>query len=69
MADVSDRDVWAAAYALVKRFGAEAAVFAAMRADEWMAQGDMDQYLLSKRIMTAVDELLAQSPAPGVKLM
>ncbi|TWB42599.1 hypothetical protein [Nitrospirillum pindoramense] len=65
---VSDRDVWLAANALVKRHGDDAAIFAATRADEWLAQGDMEQYRLSKRILAAVDSLLATSVPPGTRL-
>ncbi|MEA1673991.1 hypothetical protein [Nitrospirillum sp. BR 11163] len=65
---VSERDVWLAANTLVKHHGSEAAAFAAMRADEWLSKGDMDQYSLSRRILAAVDQLLATAPSPGSRL-
>lgn len=64
----SERDVWTAAGLLVKRYGQDATVFAAMRADEWLAKGDLAQYRLSKRILSAIDALLTLAPPPGAKL-
>ncbi|ASG23240.1 hypothetical protein [Nitrospirillum viridazoti] len=66
---ISDRDVWLAANVLVKQHGADAPIFAATRADEWLAAGDMDQYLLSKRILHAVDQLLLAKVPEGGQVM
>lgn len=40
----SERDVWAAANQLIKVRGQDAALFAAMRADNALAAGDVAQY-------------------------
>jgi hypothetical protein len=64
----TERDVWAAAGLLIKQFGRDATVFAAMKADEWLAAGDVAQYRLSKRILLATEQLLAEVPPPGVRL-
>jgi len=41
----------------VKRHGADAAIVAAKRADELLAEGDSDGYAIWKRILEAVSEL------------
>ena len=64
----SERDVWMAANKLMKTYGQDAVLFASMRADEWLAKGDMSQYRLSKRILTTIDELLTMAPPPGTKV-
>lgn len=63
----SERDVWAAANQLIKVRGQDAALFAAMRADHALAAGDIAQYRLSKRILSAIQELLATAPPPGTR--
>jgi triphosphoribosyl-dephospho-CoA synthetase len=52
-----DIDIWRAAHLLVKRYGVEAAVVAAQRADELLTQGDVDGERIWKRIVAAVREL------------
>jgi hypothetical protein len=52
-----DIDIWRAAHLLVKRHGADAAIVAAQRADEMLAQGDLDGQSIWKRIVNAVREL------------
>lgn len=51
-------DIWRAARLLVDRHGDEAPIHAAMRADELMADGDMDGRRIWLRIKNAIDELL-----------
>ena len=50
-------DIWRAAHLLVKRHGNDAATVAAQRADELLAQGDLDGQSIWKRIVSAVREL------------
>ena len=52
-----DIDIWRAAHLPVKRHGADAAMVAAQRADELLAQGDVDGQSIWKRIVIAVREL------------
>jgi hypothetical protein len=56
-------DIWRAADLLVKRHGADAAIVAAQRADELLAQGDLDGQSIWKRIVSAVSELQRTEPA------
>ena len=58
-------DIWRAAYLLVKRHGDDAEVVAAKRADELLAQGDVDGQRIWKRILAAVQELQRTEPATG----
>lgn len=58
-------DIWRAAHLLVKRHGADAGAAAAQRADELLAEGDVDGERLWKRIVAAVRELRRTTPAAG----
>jgi hypothetical protein len=60
-----ETDIWRAAALLVKRHGNDAAIVAAQRADELLAQGDTEGQRIWKRIGGAVLELQRTKPAPG----
>ncbi len=49
--------IWRAAQATVQRYGDAARLHAAQRADELMAEGDMDGRAVWHRIERAIDEL------------
>lgn len=51
-------DIWRAAKLLVDRHGDEAPIHAAMRADDLLAEGDVDGQRIWKRILSAIEELL-----------
>lgn len=53
-----DIDIWRAAKLLVDRHGADAAIHAAIRADELLDKGDADGQRVWLRIVKAVEELL-----------
>ncbi len=55
---IDDMDIWRAAKLLVDRHGDEAPIHAAMRADEMLAEGDVDGQRIWKRILSAIEELL-----------
>ncbi len=54
---ISDLDLWRAANVMVKRYGDGAATEAAMRADEFLDQGNIDGQRVWMRIMQAIEEL------------
>ncbi|MGH6670431.1 MAG: hypothetical protein ACRECV_00465 [Xanthobacteraceae bacterium] len=54
---ISDLDLWRAADILIKRYGTDAPIIAAQRADEMLAAGDTEGQLVWKRILAAVNEL------------
>ncbi len=61
----SDLDVYRSAHALIQRHGSEAAILAAMRADELMDAGDLDGAAVWRRIVAAVNEIQREEPAAG----
>ncbi len=56
-------DIWRPAQATISRYGDNAALHAAQRADELMGEGDMDGRAVWHRIERAIDE--PQRTAPG----
>ena len=60
-----DLDIWRAAQLFVKRHGEDATIQAAFRADELLAEGDVDGQRVWLRIVKAVEELQRPKPAPG----
>lgn len=56
---VDDLDIYRAANDLIEQHGEDAPIHAAMRADEMLAKGDLDGQAVWKRILNAVDKLLA----------
>ncbi len=60
-----ETDIWRAAHLLVKRHGDDAEIAAAQRADECIAEGDLDGQMIWKRILAAVRELQRTKPAVG----
>ena len=62
---IPDIDIWRAAQVMVKRYGQDAPIEAAARADEMLDQGDMDGFAVWHRITAAAEELLRPEPRPG----
>lgn len=62
---ISDRDIWASALLMVKRYGEDAGMEAANRSDELLAEGDVDGAATWRRIVTAIEQLQAGAPAKG----
>ncbi len=63
---ISDREIWQAAGAMIKRYGEDAATEAAKRADEMLAEGDTDGCAIWRRIMQAVEGLSEMEPGGKV---
>ncbi len=61
----SDLDIYRAANILVKRYGEDAALEAAQRADVMLGRGDMNGYTVWKQIVKAVEEMQRTEPALG----
>ena len=59
MPPISDIEVYQTAAAVIKQHGDAAYVHAAMRADELLDQGDIDGRSVWKRVVAAINELLA----------
>ena len=54
---ISDLDTYRAAGVIIKQYGEDAPIHAAMRADAMLETGDLDGYGVWKRILRAVEEL------------
>ncbi len=61
----SDLDTYRAAQATIEAHGEGAALHAAQRADELMANGNMDGRRVWQRIEAAIGELLRAGPGEG----
>ncbi len=55
-------------YLLIKRYGDDAPIEAALRADELMETGDMEGVTVWKMILKAIEELLAKERPDGEKV-
>jgi hypothetical protein len=60
-----DREIYLAAQAMIRRHGADAAIQAAMRADELMQRGDLDEQRVWLQIVRAIEELQRNTPSEG----
>jgi hypothetical protein len=65
---ISERDIWLAAKAMIQRYGSNAEMEAAERADELVEKGDMEGAFAGQRIMAAIEKLQTETPAPGEKV-
>ena len=59
---IPDIDIWRCANLMVKRYGEDAALEAAKRADELLGAGDLDGCAVWKVILTAIENLQRQVP-------
>ena len=62
---IPDREIWAAALLMVKRYGADVMHEAAARADQLIEEGDMAGAVIWHRILDAIERLRAPKPAEG----
>ncbi len=62
---IPDLDIYRSASILVKQYGQDAPIEAAMRADAMLDKGDMDGCAMWKKIVRAVEELQRPAPKPG----
>ena len=60
---ISDRDIWAAAMLMVKRYGDDAMLEASGRADQFLEDGDMAGAATWQRIIDCIERLHATKPA------
>ncbi len=65
---IPDLDIYRAANVIIKQYGQDAPIHAAMRADAMLEAGDLGGYAVWKRIIKAVEELQRAEPRPGGKV-
>jgi len=56
------RDIYRTANLMIKQHGEEASIHAAMKADEMLAQGNLDGKAVWMRVIEAIGELQASEP-------
>jgi len=54
---IVESDIWRRAEQMRKLYGADAAIHAAVRADKLMDQGDIEGFVMWKRVVAALNEL------------
>ncbi len=59
---IGEADIWRSAAQIIKRYGEDAPLEAAMRADAMLDAGDVDGLAVLKRIKKAAEELLRERP-------
>jgi len=64
----SNLDIDRAVNELIKQYGEDAPILAAMQADELMEAGDMDGRAVWLRIVKAIEELLSEERPEGEKV-
>jgi hypothetical protein len=62
---IPDLDIWRASLLMVKRYGDDALLEAAERADQLLDEGDMAGAETWHRILNAIERLQAAAPAEG----
>ncbi len=62
---ISELDIWRGANVIIKQYGQDAPIEAAMRADATLEAGDLDGYAVLKRILRAIEEIQGTAPKPG----
>ncbi len=65
---ISDIDIYRSAQVIVQTHHRDAAIEAAMRADEMLEKGDLGGYAVWRRILKAVEELQRTERAAGGRL-
>ena len=64
----SDLNIYRTANILVKQYGEDAPIEAAMRADAMLEKGDLEGCAVWKRVLRAVEEPLSKERPPGVSV-
>ncbi len=62
---IPDLDIYRAANVIIKQYGPDAPIHAAMRADAMLEAGDQNGYAVWRRILRAVEELQGTASGAG----
>ncbi len=65
---ISDLDIYRSANELIKQYGDAADIEAAMRADEYLAAGDVEGEAVWLRIVKAIEELQSEERPGGAEV-
>lgn len=64
---MEDIDIYRTASVLIEQHGNDAPIYAATRADEMLAAGDIDGQRVWQRVIKVIDLLLSELPPAGSK--
>ncbi len=64
----SDIEIYRSAKLLIDRHGDDAVIYAAMRADQMLEQGDLDELATWNRILRAIEEIRAGKRPEGAEV-
>jgi hypothetical protein len=59
---LTEWELWACADEAIRQHGLDAPIFAAMRADKLLEEGEIDNAANWRRIVTRINQLLAKPP-------
>ncbi len=62
---IPDLDIYRSANVIIKQYGKDAPIQAAIRADAMLEAGDLDGYAVWRRILRAVGKLQDTAPKSG----
>jgi hypothetical protein len=62
-----ERNVWACANTLLQQYGEDAWFHASVRADDLLANGDLDGHKMFKAILARIQELQSLEPAGSIQ--
>ena len=65
---ISELDIYRSARLLIDQHGDEAPIFAAMEADAMFDKGNLDGAAVWRRVVAAIEELLADTPEDGARI-
>ncbi len=65
---IPDLDIYRGASVIIKQYGQDAPIHAAMRADATLKAGDPDGYAVWRRMLRVIEELQGTAPGPGAQL-
>ena len=61
----SDFDIYRSASVIIERYGEDAPIHAAMRADAMLESGDLEGSAASKRLLRVVEDIQRKTPKVG----
>jgi hypothetical protein len=65
---ITDREIWGAADAMIRRCGTDTVGLAAMRAETFLELGDREAVLTWRRVATAIEKWQPDKPALGERV-
>lgn len=64
----SQLDIYRTAVSLIQQHGDDAAIFAAAKVDEQLANGNLESHTMWKAVLRVIDALQAMRPGPNAAI-